>query len=109
MAEALAEAGATTYCLDLQEKPGETWEKTKQYVDRIDTLPKNARMEYKKCDVTDQKQVWDTIGGIARHEGRLDACVAAAGILRNVNVLDYTAEEFEEMMHVNVNGCVGFS
>ena len=44
------------------------------------------------------------VAEIAGKEGRLDVCVAAAGILRGEDCLEYSAEEFEKLMRVNVNG-----
>ena len=31
----MAEAGATVYCLDLPDKPGDTWQATQRYVKQI--------------------------------------------------------------------------
>lgn len=103
MAEALAEAGAAVYCLDLPAAPDSTFTATKEYVSKLG-LADGARLEYAQVDVTNQKAVWDVVARIAEKEGRLDVCVAAAGILRGEECLDYPAEEFEKLMKVNVNG-----
>ncbi|KAL5536258.1 hypothetical protein ACEPAF_79 [Sanghuangporus sanghuang] len=103
MAEALAEAGATVYCLDLPKEPDKAFGLTQSYVQRLGLID-SARLEYVSVDVTDQRAVWDILEKIAVKEGRMDACVAAAGILRGGECLDYSAEEFQKLMNVNVNG-----
>lgn len=105
MATALAEAGATVYCLDLPaaSDADPSFKATKDYLARLD-LPGKARLEYASVDVTDQKAIWNAVEEIAGKEGRLDACVAAAGVLRGAECLDYPADEFKALMDVNVNG-----
>ncbi|KAL5513787.1 hypothetical protein ACEPAH_4188 [Sanghuangporus vaninii] len=103
MAEALAEAGAAVYCLDLPTKPDESFGLTQQYVSRLE-LTKGARLEYASVDVTDQKAVWDAVRDIADKEGRLDVCIAAAGILHGEECLDYDGKDFQKVMNVNLNG-----
>lgn len=66
--------------------------------------PKHARLEYASVDVTDQKAIWETVEKIAEEEGRLDACVAAAGMLRSADCLECPAEGFQKLVEVNVNG-----
>ncbi|EJC99855.1 NAD-binding protein [Fomitiporia mediterranea MF3/22] len=103
MAEALAEAGAAVYCLDLPVEPDKSFGATKAYVSKLG-LAGDPRLEYVSVDVTNQKAIWDVVEKIAVKEGRLDVCVAAAGILRGEECLDYPAEEFKKLMDVNVNG-----
>ncbi|THH01940.1 hypothetical protein EW145_g6825 [Phellinidium pouzarii] len=103
ISEALCEAGAIVHCLDLPETPGDTWHATQKYVKRLN-LP-SARLEYANVDVTNQGLVWDTIEKIAENEGgRLDVCIAAAGIITGSACLDCPAEEFSKVMNVNTNG-----
>ncbi|EJD00690.1 NAD-binding protein [Fomitiporia mediterranea MF3/22] len=61
MAEALAEAGATVYCLAASEGPSEEWLATQAYVSRLG-LVKSARLEYASVDVSDQTAVWEVMG-----------------------------------------------
>ncbi|KAH8108262.1 NAD-binding protein [Phellopilus nigrolimitatus] len=103
MAEALAEAGAAVYCFDFPSAPDETWKATKSYISRLG-LAKDARLEYASVDVTNQKAVKDVVDKIAEKEGRLDVCVAAAGVLRGAECLDYPEVEFEKLMQINMNG-----
>jgi len=80
MALALAEAGArAVYCVDLAEEPSREWRAVQEYVERIGT---GGRMEYMAADVTDQVRIWEIGQRIGDKEGRMDVCVAAAGILK---------------------------
>ncbi|KJA21412.1 hypothetical protein HYPSUDRAFT_55504 [Hypholoma sublateritium FD-334 SS-4] len=111
MALAYAEAGAVVYCIDLPAQPDADFCTVQA---RIAALPtahgqstqahSTGRLEYVACDVTKQKQVWDVMEQIAAKEGKLDVCIACAGILRGAEVLDYPGDEFQKIMEVNVNG-----
>ncbi|EJD00702.1 NAD-binding protein [Fomitiporia mediterranea MF3/22] len=103
MAAALAEAGATVYCLAASEAPTEDWLATQAYISKL-SLVKSARLEYARVDVSNQTAVWEVIEAIAKREGRLDICVASAGIAEFVPCLDMTADQYERIMNVNVNG-----
>jgi NAD(P)-dependent dehydrogenase (short-subunit alcohol dehydrogenase family) len=95
MALALCEAGArAVYCFDLPEVPGEEWQASKKYVERMGN---NSRLEYVSLDVTDQEKSWAEGEKIGNKEGRMDFCIAAAGILRpHTDCLEYPAKEFRE-------------
>ncbi|KAF9448353.1 NAD(P)-binding protein [Macrolepiota fuliginosa MF-IS2] len=103
MALALCEAGARAiYCLDLPEKPSEDWVKTKEYVERMGN---GSRLEYISVDVTDQAKLWEIGEEIGNKEQRMDICIAAAGILKtHTDCLEYPAQQFQDVMNVNVNG-----
>jgi len=103
MAMALCEAGArAVYCLDIHKEPSAEWKAVQEYVQRLEP---SSRLEYINVDVTDQKAVWKSVEEIGDKEGRMDVCIAAAGILRpEKDVLDYPADEFKEVMGVNVDG-----
>ncbi|KAH9028112.1 sorbose reductase sou1 [Lactarius pseudohatsudake] len=80
------------YCVDLPERPGDEWVKVTEYVRRMVADNSGAvtgRLEYVCADVRDRK-VGEEIG---EREGRMDVCVAAAGILNvNTNGVLYTAQ-----------------
>lgn len=101
LALALAEAGATVYCLDLPSKPDEDWLKVQAYAAQLPLLSGNyrGRLEYVPGDVTDQTGMWKIAEQIATKEGGLDVCIANAGILRSAECLDYPAEEFRKVSH----------
>ncbi|KAF9444625.1 NAD(P)-binding protein [Macrolepiota fuliginosa MF-IS2] len=111
MALALAEAGATVYCVDLPALPDADWRRVKEYVTRLpeitstlDGAKAQGRLEYMTGDVTDQHRMWEIAEEVVKREGRLDICVANAGVMGGVDCLDYTAEEARKMMDVNING-----
>ncbi|KAN0141324.1 hypothetical protein V8E53_001080 [Lactarius tabidus] len=104
MALALVEAGArVVYCVDLHKQPGDEWAQVAEYVRRMETV--KGRLEYVCADVTDQKAMWKVGEEIGEREGRMDVCVAAAGILKtHTDCLEYPANQFEEVIRVNTNG-----
>jgi len=109
MALAMAEAGATVYCLDLPAEPDETWYTVQKYAAALPSLDPNdptkkGKLEYMSADVTDQAGMWEKAEQIAKKEGRLDICCANAGILAGAECLEYPAEEFKKIIDVNVNG-----
>lgn len=95
MAEVLAEAGAIVYCLDLPSEPGHEWTATANYVQKLGI--KGARLEYRSVDVTEQEKVWKVVEEIADKEGRMDVCIAAAGILHGADALEYPAKDFQKV------------
>jgi NAD(P)-dependent dehydrogenase (short-subunit alcohol dehydrogenase family) len=112
IAFALAEAGAVVYCLDLPEQPDQDWLKVLKFATTLPDFagpgPTDAslkgRLEYASCDVTKQQDTWALVEKIAEKEGRLDVCVACAGILRSAEALDYPAQDFQKLLEINVCG-----
>ncbi|KAI0747248.1 hypothetical protein C8Q80DRAFT_1104704 [Daedaleopsis nitida] len=99
---ALAEAGArAVYCLDLPREPGEEWTKVQSFVARMGL----GRFEYVCGDVRDQDAMLKLGETIGEKEGRMDVCVAAAGIAMNQeSFLTVRGKDFQDVMDVNVNG-----
>jgi short chain dehydrogenase len=97
MALVLIEAGArAVYCVDLPAQPGSDWAAVSEYVKRM--AGTGGRLEYVSADVRDQKAMWKIGEEIGNREGRMDVCVAAAGILKaHTDCLEYPGEEFEEV------------
>ncbi|KAI0713229.1 sorbose reductase sou1 [Earliella scabrosa] len=106
MALALIEAGArAVYCVDLPKEPGQEWTAVRDYAVRLEGLPSEGRLEYLSADVRDQERMWKVGEIVGEREGRLDACVAAAGVLKtHTDCLEYPAKQFQDVMDVNVNG-----
>ncbi|KAI8998859.1 sorbose reductase sou1 [Trametes punicea] len=108
MALALVEAGArTVYCVDLPKQSGEEWTKVRDYAARMEGLPSapEGRLRYVSADARDQAAMWRIGDEIGEREGRMDVCVAAAGILKShTDCLEYPAKQFQEVIDVNVNG-----
>ncbi|KAI0646828.1 sorbose reductase sou1 [Trametes meyenii] len=106
MALALVEAGArAVYCVDLPKEPGEEWTKVRDYAARLKGLPSDGRIEYLSADVRDQEAMWKIGDTIGAREGRMDVCIAAAGVLKSMtDCLEYPAKQFREVMDINCNG-----
>ncbi|KAG9318405.1 hypothetical protein JVU11DRAFT_496 [Chiua virens] len=88
MAIAFAEAGArVVYCFDLPQEPSDVFKSAREYVSRT-------------CCGRRQEEIGDK-------EQRFDFCVAAAGILKSeTDCLEYSAEEFREVLDVNTTGAL---
>ncbi|RPD74112.1 sorbose reductase sou1 [Lentinus tigrinus ALCF2SS1-7] len=98
---ALSEAGArSVYCVDLAKKPGEEWEKVQSFAGRTGL----GNLEYICGDVRDQEGMWKIGKKIADREGRMDVCIAAAGIAHPGSSLEYSAKDFQDVISVNLNG-----
>jgi NAD(P)-dependent dehydrogenase (short-subunit alcohol dehydrogenase family) len=101
MALVLIEAGArAVYCVDLPAQPGKEWLAVAGYVERMVATGGGVggRLEYLSADVRDQKAMWRIGEEIGDREGRMDVCVAAAGILKaHTDCLEYPGEQFEEV------------
>ena len=61
-------------------------------------------LEYHRVDVRDVEQLNDVVKGIAAKHGRLDGLIAAAGIQQETPALEYSAEDVNKMMGINVTG-----
>ncbi|KAG8740767.1 hypothetical protein FRC11_000095, partial [Ceratobasidium sp. 423] len=99
MALALCEAGATVYAFDLPEVPGEEFTVASEYAKRL-----GSTLKYVSADVTRQKDTWAKFAAIGDAEGRMDICIAAAGIGEVRPSLTYEANDFQRIMDVNTNG-----
>ena len=99
MALALIEAGArAVYCVDLPKEPGQEWNAVRDYAARLEGLPSEGRLEYISADVRDQEAMWAVGELIGAREGRMDACVAAAGVLKShTDCLEYPRQQFQEV------------
>ncbi|KAF8961738.1 sorbose reductase sou1 [Flammula alnicola] len=111
IALAYAEAGAIVYCLDLPPHADQDFVKVQKFVSELPAMTTQSgigqgmgRLEYVSCDVTKQKDTWAIVEHIADKEGRLDICVANAGVLKGAEVLDYPGDEFQKLLEVNING-----
>lgn len=100
-AEALLEAGATVYALDRLEEPSADFfriqERAKEEL--------GTSLSYRRIDVRNVEELNNIVGEIADKHGRMDGCIAAAGIQQETTALEYTAKDSDTMMSVNVTGC----
>ncbi|KAJ3558481.1 hypothetical protein NM688_g900 [Phlebia brevispora] len=106
MALALVEAGArAVYCVDLPKTPSERWEKVRQYASQVPGKIGEGRLEYIHGDVTNQEHMWKIGEHIGDQEGRMDVCIAAAGVFKDpADCLTYSADLFRRVMDINING-----
>lgn len=101
-AEALLEAGAVVHALDRLPRPPQNSEFARVAERAASEL--GSRLSYHRVDVRDQKALGEVVGGIAEKEGRIDGLIAAAGIQQETPALEYTAEDADKMLGVNVTG-----
>lgn len=90
----------TVYALDRREVPPTEF-------DRVCERAKStlgAALHYRQIDVTDESGLRRVIADIAEKHGRLDGLIAAAGINKEGDSLDYTAQDFNRILKVNVTG-----
>ncbi|KAI0882160.1 putative 5-keto-D-gluconate 5-reductase [Annulohypoxylon maeteangense] len=102
-AEALLEAGATVHVYDRQPEPASG--------SKYDKVARRAKEElctsmyYHQVDVLDGAANLQKITGeVFEKEGHIDGLIAAAGIQQETAALDYTAEDSNRMLAVNVTG-----
>jgi NAD(P)-dependent dehydrogenase (short-subunit alcohol dehydrogenase family) len=99
-AEALLEAGATVYALDILPEPSPEFLRIQERaIQELDT-----RLHYRRVDVRDNEVLNRTVKDIADAEGRMDGLIAAAGIQKEVPALEYTQEDANQMFSVNISG-----
>ncbi|KAK3075885.1 hypothetical protein LTR53_000459 [Teratosphaeriaceae sp. CCFEE 6253] len=95
LAEALVEAGANVYCLDIQKEPTAPFYETQgRIADRF-----GGSLNFRHADVSNAKQLDEVISSIAAQHSRLDGLVAAAGIQYVKPALEY---EPERVQHVGL-------
>ncbi|PWN30190.1 NAD(P)-binding protein [Jaminaea rosea] len=99
MALAYVEAGANVYAIDIPQSPSEEFRIVAEHC-RI----MNRNLKYIPCSVTDDAQLNEVMEAITADSGRMDICVAAAGILQTYNALDYPVEAFKKVFDVNTTG-----
>ncbi|KAI0327605.1 sorbose reductase sou1 [Cubamyces sp. BRFM 1775] len=103
---ALVEAGArAVYCVDIAAEPSPEWTKVKEFASRMQGTGGEGRLEYISASVCDQERLLKIGESIGDKEGRLDVCVAAAGIIGNgAKGIDVTADAFDQVLSVNLKG-----
>ena len=60
------------------------------------------------CDVSDKTRVDEVMSTIVEHFGRVDVLVNNAGILHAGHITDFTADDWERMLAVNLNSVFYF-
>ncbi len=95
-AEALAAEGARVVLSDVDATAG------KKEAARLAGVGHDAR--FVACDVGDKAQVDALIAAAVEAYGRLDICVANAGIVHAADFLDLAEEDFDRVIRVNLKG-----
>lgn len=95
IASAFAKAGATIVFNDLKQ----------EFVDRGMASYKEAGIDAHGyvCDVTSEEQVSALITKIEQEIGKIDILVNNAGIIKRIPMCDMTAEEFRQVVDVDLN------
>ncbi|KAL8951450.1 MAG: hypothetical protein Q9222_002575 [Ikaeria aurantiellina] len=99
-AEALLEAGATVYALDRQSEPSPEFRRVqKRAAEELGNT-----FYYRQVDVRDTDSLNQIAADIGETHGRLDGLIAAAGIQLEKPALEYTAEDANRILEINVTG-----
>ncbi len=95
IAKAFATAGAKIAFNDIKQ----------EFVDKGLAGYREAGIEAKGyvCDVTNEKQVNETAAQIVSDFGKIDILVNNAGIIKRIPMVDMTAEEFRQVVDVDLN------
>lgn len=95
-AKGLIEAGAKVHAVDIAKAPSAEFQKFQSQHPEA--------LFYHNVDVCSQEALNAEVQQIAEQHGRFDGCIAAAGILEEVDATDYTAAQFKKIIDVNVLG-----
>ncbi len=95
IAEAFAAAGATI-CFNCSNE-GSKERAVKEYSSR------GVDAHGYVCDVTDEKQVQELVATIKKEVGVIDILVNNAGIIKRIPMTEMTAEEFRQVIDVDLN------
>lgn len=99
-AEGLLEAGAIVHAIDRLPEPSEDFGRiAKRAKDEL-----GSSLTYHRLDVRDVPKLNKTVEGVAEKHGRIDGLIAAAGIQQETPALEYTVEDADKMLGVNVTG-----
>lgn len=98
MAEGLVLAGAAVAIC------GRSTDKLDAAVEHLHRLRADAQVEAFRCDVSVESDVVDLVGFTVDRFGRLDSCVANAGISGDAAILDLSLQEWRRVMSVNLDG-----
>lgn len=104
LALAVLEAGASVACLDILSEPSAAeWQ-------QLQTTAKNSnlRATYDRCDITNEDDMAGKLQHIASEAKARNApfsgIIACAGIQQSTPAVDYSVQDFNRMLNVNVTG-----
>ena len=55
------------------------------------------------CDVTDEESIKNAVNAVVNHFGKIDILVNNAGIIKRIPMCDMTADEFRQVIDVDLN------
>ena len=61
-------------------------------------------VSFRTCDVADTDQITGCVDAVIAEHGRIDTLVNCAGINKRMPALDYTPEDFDRIMEINLRG-----
>ncbi|KAL3959041.1 hypothetical protein ACCO45_007203 [Purpureocillium lilacinum] len=103
-AEALLEAGATVHCIDRLPSPANDPASGFSEISKRARRDLDTSLTYHQTDVRNVGELNRIMEKIADQAGRLDGLIAAAGINHETPALEYTSDEVDRMMSINVTG-----
>ncbi|PHH59419.1 hypothetical protein CDD81_3205 [Ophiocordyceps australis] len=103
-AEALLEAGAIVHCIDRLPSPAQDPASDFSEISKRARNELNTSLTYHQADVRNVQQLNTIMETIANDAGRLDGLIAAAGINHEMPALEYTSDEVDRLMGINVTG-----
>lgn len=61
-------------------------------------------MAYRICDVADEALIQSCVDDVVAEFGRIDTLINSAGVNKRMPASDYSADEFDQIMHINLRG-----
>lgn len=59
---------------------------------------------YRICDVADEQLINTCVKDIVAEYGRIDTLINCAGVNKRMPAVEYTADEYDQIMHINLRG-----
>lgn len=94
-AERLISEGWTVWSLDVADEPTPGSSTETQH---------DGELHFLKCDVADADSVRNALDTIGRHTDSVDALICSAGVIRPNALEDYSVEDIDLMLGVNIKG-----
>ncbi|MFT7594954.1 MAG: NAD(P)-dependent dehydrogenase (short-subunit alcohol dehydrogenase family) [Paracoccaceae bacterium] len=61
-------------------------------------------IEFQTCDVADTDAITACVNAVVADHGRIDTLSNCAGVNKRMPAVDYTPEEFDQIMNINLRG-----
>lgn len=62
------------------------------------------KMTYQTCDVADEAAIKTCVDAVIAKHGKIDTLINCAGINKRIPALDFTAQDYDQIMHINLRG-----